>query len=620
MKRVHGFAGSCVILLCSALLGFAAPIEATAIDWQLWQKLPVQNGGRFKPFDTLAAETLLVTSNYVPVIDSNSGQELSPVATYLTMLFEWTGWDHKQIDGLLLAQDAVPQYFYFHQADRWDKTPLLRIDHPDLKRMIGIPEQVKFIAPAILTTTLVIDVRTQKSIPFPTWGRTLQKLKDSGKSLSPIEEQGLRLAHRLEVYQSERMGLGVGIVPNAKADGTAWLSISELLLTKFDDTTDSHGSFRRAQRLFWAARSAFRVGDATTFNHVSGEFLTAVRTIGLGTSDYPSQSRMDVELAYNHWKPFRYAWAFMLVATAGMLLHLRSGWRTFYWCGVGAYSLGMVFLLIGFTMCASISGRPPVTNMYESVIYVGSGVAALGIVFGILYRQKYVLTAAAAISMVTLVLADICPVVLDSSVEPLVPVLRNNFWLVTHVMTVTLSYAAFALALGIANITLGYYAFRLNSSEVIGALSQFTYKAIQVGVLLFAAGIVLGGIWADYSWGRFWGWDPKEVWALVALLGYLSVLHARISGAVGHRGLAVLSVVCFSLVIVAWYGVNFVLGAGLHSYGFGDGGQGYVYLAIFAQWSFVGVALHRSRPDESHARATATDAHSLISLSTASIR
>ena len=139
---------------------------------------------------------------------------------------------------------------------------------------------------------------------------------------------------------------------------------------------------------------------------------------------------------------------------------------------------------------------------------------------------------------------------------------------------------------------------RSTNHAAIAALSRFTYKAIQIGVLLLATGTILGGVWADYSWGRFWGWDPKEVWALVALLGYLAVLHARFAGWVGHRGLAALSVVCFALVVMAWYGVNFVLGAGLHSYGFGGGGTGYVLTALFAQFLFVIAALIRSHVSE----------------------
>ena len=104
---------------------------------------------------------------------------------------------------------------------------------------------------------------------------------------------------------------------------------------------------------------------------------------------------------------------------------------------------------------------------------------------------------------------------------------------------------------------------------------------MQVGVLLIAAGTILGGVWADYSWGRFWGWDPKEVWALITLLVYLIPLHGRFAGWVNTFGLVIASVVCFLSVVMAWYGVNFVLGVGLHSYGFVEGGsQGVVSVII----------------------------------------
>ena len=108
-------------------------------------------------------------------------------------------------------------------------------------------------------------------------------------------------------------------------------------------------------------------------------------------------------------------------------------------------------------------------------------------------------------------------------------------------------------------------------------LANYIYRTMQVGVLLIAAGTILGGIWADYSWGRFWGWDPKEVWALITLLVYLVPLHGRFAGWVNTFTLTAASVVCFSSVVMAWYGVNFVLGVGLHSYGFSKaGGQGAV--------------------------------------------
>ena len=115
----------------------------------------------------------------------------------------------------------------------------------------------------------------------------------------------------------------------------------------------------------------------------------------------------------------------------------------------------------------------------------------------------------------------------------------------------------------------------------IKPLSNFIYRTMQVGVLLIAAGTILGGVWADYSWGRFWGWDPKEVWALITLLVYLIPLHGRFAGWVNTFGLVIASIVCFMSVVMAWYGVNFVLGVGLHSYGFTEGGgQGIVSVVV----------------------------------------
>ncbi len=194
---------------------------------------------------------------------------------------------------------------------------------------------------------------------------------------------------------------------------------------------------------------------------------------------------------------------------------------------------------------------------------------------------------AAAVATVALVLADNCPVALDPSLQPLQPVLRCNFWLVAHVMTITMSYAAFALALGISNVTLGYILCGAENNAAIENLTAFTYRTMNVGVLLLALGTILGGIWADYAWGRFWSWDPKEVWALIAILGYLAVLHARDAGWVKSFGLAVLSILCFSWVVMAWYGVNYVLAAGLHSYGFGAGGTAYVLMATALQGAYV---------------------------------
>lgn len=241
----------------------------------------------------------------------------------------------------------------------------------------------------------------------------------------------------------------------------------------------------------------------------------------------------------------------------------------------------------------------------------------------VLARKPFALVAASVAFFAALV-AYYAPV-FDKNINPLMPVLRDNFWLTMHVLTITASYGAGALAWGLGNLALGYYLFgryrdpldpnaalpeghqpangdrpaaasvARRPPEVCATLGAFNYKSMQVAVLLLAAGTILGGLWADVSWGRFWGWDSKEVWALVSLLIYLAILHGRYAGMFGNFGLAVGSVFGATAILMAWYGVNYVLGSGLHSYGEGVGGLGWVLGILALNWLFVAAAGLRHR-------------------------
>jgi ABC-type transport system involved in cytochrome c biogenesis permease subunit len=224
--------------------------------------------------------------------------------------------------------------------------------------------------------------------------------------------------------------------------------------------------------------------------------------------------------------------------------------------------------------------------MYESVVWVSFGAMVFSLGIEYFYRWRFILFAGSIVSAGCLLLADNAPVVLDPSLQPLQAVLNSNFWLTSHVLTITISYAAFFLAFALGDIALFFYLKGADENNPkVKAITLGVYRAMQVGVAFLAPGIILGGIWADYSWGRFWGWDPKETWALIVLLGYIAILHGRIAGLIRSYGLVVSSIVAFSLVIMAWYGVNYILGAGLHSYGFGAGGVEYV--AIFVGLHFL---------------------------------
>lgn len=198
-------------------------------------------------------------------------------------------------------------------------------------------------------------------------------------------------------------------------------------------------------------------------------------------------------------------------------------------------------------------------------------------------------------------------------------VLRDNFWLTIHVLTITASYSAGALAWGLGNIALGYYLFgryrepaqgtiprvegemhrpadgyeippdaqaRLSPESCI-ALGGFIYKAIQVAVLLLAAGTIFGALWADVAWGRFWSWDAKEVWALVSLLVYMAILHGRSAGWFGNFGLACGAVAGATAIVMAWYGANYWFPSGRHAYAPGEGGQWEVGIALSLNWLFL---------------------------------
>lgn len=220
------------------------------------------------------------------------------------------------------------------------------------------------------------------------------------------------------------------------------------------------------------------------------------------------------------------------------------------------------------------------------------------------------------------------PDILNKNFSPLQPVLRSNFWLTIHVLTIVASYGAGFLALILGNISVGYLVFgryrapahsnlaakpgmqaageveefdhRSRPPEAFNEVAQYCYRAIQVAVMLLVAGTILGGVWADVSWGRFWGWDPKEVWALISALVYLAILHGRYAGWFNNVGLVFGTVLGASMIMFSWYGVNFILpmfadggAVGLHSYGSGAGGLEFVTGFIVVNWIWLTIGLVR---------------------------
>jgi cytochrome c-type biogenesis protein CcsB len=334
--------------------------------------------------------------------------------------------------------------------------------------------------------------------------------------------------------------------------------------------------------------SAFHHGDANEFEEKSISFKNLLAQLNTDPQIYPAAANIEREIFYNESRPFLNAWIIYMVGFFGFLLSFffkQARWL--YWTSLAFAFGGFIFHGWGLLLRGIIAGRPPVSNMYETVVFVGWGVLLFALIFELIYRRRWYATVGSFCGVGFLILADILP--FDPNIEPLVPVLRSNYWLIIHVLTITISYSAFALAMGLAHVNLFVYFYRPNSKQLLRELSLFLYRVLQVGVVLLASGTILGGVWAAESWGRFWGWDPKETWALISLLGYLAILHARYTGWIHDFGTAIGSILGFFLVLMTWYGVNFVLATGLHSYGFGAGGGEYVIGYLVVEFLFMGV-------------------------------
>jgi ABC-type transport system involved in cytochrome c biogenesis permease subunit len=226
-----------------------------------------------------------------------------------------------------------------------------------------------------------------------------------------------------------------------------------------------------------------------------------------------------------------------------------------------------------------IAGRIPASNMYESMLFLGWGVGLFAVV-ALLLRQRLLVANGAAMGALAMMLVDLLP--MDGFVHPVAPVLAGTPWLAIHVPIIVVSYSVLAMATGLAHLVLGVSIWAPARRDLVERWSQLLYWYLHVGSILLIAGILTGSIWAASSWGRYWGWDPKEVWSLVAFLAYMAILHARFDAQIRSFGVAACSILAFWTILMTYLGVNYVLAAGLHSYGFGSSNLVNVMLGIAA--------------------------------------
>lgn len=525
-----------IFLIIASLL---VTCGAVAKPGDLLKSLPVQDGGRIKPYDSFAKEMLEIVYGKTKFEDRNATEivltwMLSPQAWEGKKIFEVR--NHQVLQAMNLPKDQ--RYFNGEELFANERFTLLR--------------------------------------------QELQAKRETKEKLDPYFQALQRLENQFFVFQEIAAGRMLKIAP--PKEGNTWLAVAELpehLQAKFMDVTKAFVTYLGV---------IAEKGDVSQTGKALDEAITAFETAAQAENPalYHVGGRIEAEVHYNSFHPFRWAYVFYFLAFIVLLLVWtlsKESMMTAAWVLLG---IGFALNTYGFGVRMYVMDRAPVSNMYETVVWVAWGTVLFAAILELIYKYRLILMAGTLVAAFGLVIADFAPAVLDPSLQPLEPVLRSNYWLTIHVMTITISYAAFFLAFGLGDLGLIYYLRGEDKHQAqIKAINTSIYRAMQIGVAFLAPGIILGGIWADYSWGRFWGWDPKETWALIALLGYLAVLHARYAGMLRHFGMIVTAVITFSLVIMAWYGVNFVLGAGLHSYGFGAGGVEWVSAFVAAHMLFV---------------------------------
>ncbi|MEB3272854.1 MAG: cytochrome c biogenesis protein [Prochlorothrix sp.] len=522
----------------SFLIGLILGGLILAVPLSQWQaddlaplrSIAVQLDGRKKPLDTVAQETVAKIHGSTHYTQPD-GTTLDALSTYLAIWFN---------------------------TRNWNEEPFVLVSYRPLKAAVDLDlDRKQFTFQELMTNPALVALVSHAH---------RKELND--EDLSRNEREALTVEDRLNLLYQSVADRDLPLVPHP------------------DDPKGKWGGLEEAAQQYSPEQAAPLIADfvfmqqalfqgGLTHLPLIGSLATELKTglQQLSPDIYPADAVMAREVYFNQFHPFAKAWHLYGIAFGVLLLSFWIQRWNLYGAALGLFTTGLGVQTYGFILRMQIADRPPVTNMYESVVWVGFGIMAVALLLELSARKRFYLLAAAPLAVVCLVLADSLPAVLDPSIAPLVPVLRDNFWLSIHVPTITLSYASFALALGVGHVALFNYLFMPQASQRLKTLAQLNYRVLQVGVLLLTAGIILGGIWAHFSWGRFWGWDPKETWALIALLCYLAPLHGRLMGSIGDFGIQVASILSFNAVLMAWYGVNFVLGTGLHSYGFGTGGS-----------------------------------------------
>lgn len=501
----------------------------------------VSGDGRVKPLDTVARASLMRIS----------GRQTTKLNGETVPAMQW----------LLDVMVASP---------RRDHYPIFEINHSDVLGLMGIQQTDQKMFSFEEIRAHAEKLQEQMDL-------ALQVRQDPQRKLNSAQSALVNLATEVGAYLQLAMGQAPYSVPPLAAD-EEW----QPLMVAHQRAAQTGRLNDAAQQLTKILQS-YAANDPAAFNSGVAAYNTMLR------EHFPREFfKARVETLFNHYAPFYkgtvlYFTAFVLGCIALLMFGLgqtalsqalRNG-------AVMLLILTLVLHTMGIAVRIYLHERPPVTNLYSSAVFIGWAAVALGILVEFVLKRLSVGIIVGGLSgFVTLLIAHFLSLSEGDTMKNVQAVLDTNFWLATHVPTVTIGYSATFLAglLGAIFIILGVFTTWLNKS-IRHDFAKAVYGVVCFAMVMSFVGTVLGGIWADQSWGRFWGWDPKENGAVLIVLLNALILHARWGGMIRERGMMVLAVAGNIVTAWSWFGTN-MLGVGLHSYGFMDS-------AVLAMWAFV---------------------------------
>ncbi len=532
-----------ILLACNGLL---RPQPASDFDTNAFGTLPVSAGGRIKPMDTAARSMLLIAGGRQA---ARTDERLVPASRFLLDLI------------------ADPE--------RVADLPVVRVDHPGALALLGLgPERSGRVSLAEVETDWAAVVEQAR-----------RAMEVEPRARDGFQRAVLQLHDRVNTMLAHAQMRAPYTIPPVSPEGD-WRPFHEVFLDEQDAETP-HPSVV----FFTSMMTAASEGDAAGFNAAVTGYTDLLDESMPGV-----MARMRLEVLFNRASLCSgalavYVLAFVCVCVSFMV-RAREGagsWAERLRVGSLALLAGAVIVhTLAIALRVHIQERPPVTNLYSSAIFVGWAAALAGAFLERLYPLGVAILGSATIGAGTLIVAHNLGNDGDT-LQMMQAVLDSNFWLATHVITITLGYSATFLAGAIAALYLLARALtHAVTPERERAMLRMVYGVVCFAMLLSFVGTVLGGIWADQSWGRFWGWDPKENGAALVVLMNAIVLHARWGGLVRARGVAALVVAGNIVTAWSWFGTN-MLGVGLHAYGFMDSAS--FWLAVFVGVQLVIITL-----------------------------